>query len=247
MKNVVILLVGIAIGVIIGLCFPWTFLSGVCPQPLLKVCEHGFWDWTLRVLEVLATLSAVLVALFKEDWVAYRFKPSLQIDKEHCDIHAKGANDRTDRYDAPLVLSNVGRAKANNLKVSVVRIEYRVSAERVNVQTVCAEPYELCIKGCGEQVCIPTDDEIRIDWLSILQAPAPNALQGAVPPSPPLSLMIGQKNICSDYYDGVIEVTICIKCDELKPQKHVLRIEWNGTWKKTKADMQEVFSYKWLM
>ena len=246
MKNGVILLAGIVIGVIVGLCLPWTFLSGVCPQPLLEVCEHGFWDWTLRVLEVLATLMAVLVALFKEDWIAYRFKPSLQVDKEHCDIHPKGANNRTDRYDVTLVLSNIGRAKANNLKVSIDRIEYRVSAARENVQTVCAEPYDIIINGGSEQVCIPTDDEIRVDWLSILQAPNPNAAQGDVPPTPPLNLMIGQKNIPCIFYDGIIDVIIRIKCDELKPQKHVLRIEWNGDWKEAKADMQEVFSYKWL-
>ena len=105
MKNVIILLVGIAIGTLIGLCLPWTFLSDVCPHPLLDVCEHGFWNWTLRVLEVIGTLLAVAVALFKEDWVAYRFKPSLHLDKEHCHIQAKGANDHTDKYDAVLVLS----------------------------------------------------------------------------------------------------------------------------------------------
>lgn len=246
MKNVVILLGGIAIGVVIGLCLPWTFLLGVCPQPLLEVCEHGFWDWTLRVLEVIGTLLAVVVALFKEDWVAYRFKPSLHLDKEHCDIQAKGANDHTDKYDAGLVLSNIGRAKANNVKVCIDRIEYRISSERVNIQTICAESYDLIIHGGSNQVCIPTDDELRVDWMSILQAPNPNEAQGEVPPVPPLNLMIGQKNIPSNYHNGVIDVFFKIKCDELKPQKYVLRIEWNGSWQNSKEAMQEVFSYKWL-
>ena len=233
-------------GVIIGLCLPWTILSDVCHHPLFEVCEHGFWDWTLRVLEVVGTLLAVVVALFKEDWVAYRFKPSLHLDKEHCDIQAKGANDHIDKYDAILVLSNIGRAKANNVKVSIDRIEYRVSAERENIQTICAEPYDLIIYGGSNQVCIPTDDELRVDCLSILQAPNPNEAQGKVPPVPPLNLMIGQKNISCKYYDGIIDVIIKIKCDELKPQKHVLRIEWNGTWQNSKETMQEVFSYKWV-
>lgn len=155
-------------------------------------------------------------------------------------------NDHTDKYDAVLVLSNNGRAKANNVKVSVDRIEYRISAERENIQTIFAEPYDLIIYGGSNQVCIPTDDELRVDWLSILHAPNPNATQGEVHPVPPLNLMIGQKNIPSKYHNGIIDVIIKIKCDELKPQKHVLRIEWNGSWQNSKDAMQEVFSYKWL-
>lgn len=40
--------------------------------------------------------------------------------------------------------------------------------------------------------------------------------------------------------------TIKIKCDELKPQNHVIIIEWDGTWRGDKETMQEVLSYKWL-
>lgn len=166
-KNGIILLVGILIGTIIGLSLPLKFFSVPCPPHLFDICRHGFWDWTLRVLEVLGTLLAVGVALFKEDWVAYRFKPNLVLDKEHCDIYARGANGYIVRYDAMLVLSNIGRAKANNLKVSIDSIEYRAFAPEANLQTISSEPYNLIIHGGSNQTCIPTDDEIRIGLLSL--------------------------------------------------------------------------------
>lgn len=245
-NKIIFLLGGIGLGIIGGLCIPWCFFSDNCPQPLLAVCKHGFWDWMLRILQVVGTLLAVIVALFKEDWVAYRFKPCLLLDKEHCDLEDNVVMGHTNSYKAKILLSNVGRAKANNLKVIIDRIEYRVSVGRENVQTISAAPYELSINGGKEQVCIPTDDEIRVEWLSILQAPMPKPIQGAIPPVPPLNLMIGKRSIQSAHHNGVLEVTIKIKCDELKPQKHVIRIEWDGSWKSTKDKMNEVFSYKWL-
>lgn len=55
--------------------------------------------------------------LFKEDWVAYRFKPNLWLMKDDCCLYEKVIAGKTNRYDAKKLLSNVGRGKANNLKV----------------------------------------------------------------------------------------------------------------------------------
>lgn len=234
------------IGILIGLCIPYSFFSGNCPIPLLPICSHSFGDWVLRILQVFGTLLAVIVALFKEDWVAYRFKPNIQLDKEHCDLLGKNINGTNNRYAAKISLSNVGRGKANNLRVIIERIEYRHSADRQNAQVISNEPYDLLLDNGSEQFCLPTDDEILVEWLSILQTPTPKPLGGKTPPSPPLNLMIGKESIPPSHYDGVLDVTIKIKCDELKPQSHVVRIEWDGTWSGDKEAMQEVFSYKWL-
>lgn len=246
MKKYVLLLVGIVIGAFIGLSIPYRLFIDEGLAPLLPCCSHGFWDWTLRVLQVVGTFLAVIVALFKEDWVARRFKPNLQIDKENCCLYDKVVAGKTNRYDAKILLSNVGRGKANNLKVVIQRIDYRHSRDRQNSQTVVSEPFALLFDNGSEQFCLPTDDEISIDWLSILQTPTPNSVGGSVPPVPPLMLTIGRDSIQPSNYDGVLDVTFLVKCDELKPQKHVARIEWDGTWCDKKCDMQEVFSYEWI-
>lgn len=246
MKKLLFILLFLIIGVLIGLCIPYSFFTVHCPTPLFPICSHNFWDWMLRSMQVFGTLLAVIVALFKEDWVAYRFKPNILLDKEHCDLFAKNVNGTTNRYDAKFCLSNVGRGKANNVRVVVERIDYRYSADRQNSQAISNEPYDLLIDKGSELSCIPTDDEIMIEWLTILQTPTPKPLGGKTPPVPPLNLMIGKKSIPSAHYNGILDVTIKIKCDELKPQNHVIRIEWDGTWRGDKETMQEVFSYKWL-
>lgn len=71
-------------------------------------------------------------------------------------------------------------------------------------------------------------------------------MRGRVQTIPPLNLMIGPKQIPSDFHNGILDVFLTIKCDELKPQKHSFRIEWNGTWRNTKAEMKDVFGYKWV-
>lgn len=246
MKKYILLLLGIVLGVLIGLSIPYCLVTDESLTPLLPCCRHGFWDWTLRVLQVIGTLLAVAVALFKEDWVAYRFKPNLKLDQENCVLYDKVIAGKTNRYDAKIWLSNVGRGKANNLKVIIERIEYRHSRDRQNAQTVLREPFALLFDNGSEQFCLPTDDEVCIDWLSILQTPAPKSMFGSVPPVPPLMLTIGRTSIQPGNHNGVLDVTFVVKCDELKPQKYVARIEWDGTWSDNKEAMQEVFSYVWL-
>lgn len=246
MNKYIFLLIGIALGVFFGLSIPYCLFTDESLSPLLPCCWHGFWDWTLRILQVIGTLLAVLVALFKEDWVAYRFKPDLQLEKDDCNLYDKVVAGKTNRYDAKISLSNVGRGKANNLKIYIERIEYRHSRDRQNAQTIVSEPFALLFENGSDQFCLPTDDEISIGWLSILQVPAPNPMGGSTPPAPPLMLTIGKTSIQPCNHDGVLDVTFLVKCDELKPQKHVARIEWDGTWCDKKDDMQEVFSYEWL-
>lgn len=246
MKNYIVLSFGVLVGVFAGLSVPYCLFTDEAPTPFLPCCHHVFWDWALRVLQVIGTLLAVFVALFKEDWVARRFKPNLQIDKENCCLYDKVVAGKINRYDAKILLSNVGRGKANNLKVIIQRIEYRHSRDRQNFQTVVNEPFTLLFDNGSEQISLPTDDEISVEWLSILQTPTPNSVGGSVPPVPPLVLTIGRTSIQPNNHDGVLDVVFVVKCDELKPQKYVARIEWDGTWSDNKEAMQEVFSYEWL-
>lgn len=112
MKRVIFLfiLLSLLLGVFIGLCIPYCLVSSICPEPLLQVCGHGFWDWFLRVLQVVGSLAAVIVALFKEDWLAYWYTPSLKLEISYDDLTEKLVHDDNldiaDTYRVKLKLTN---------------------------------------------------------------------------------------------------------------------------------------------
>lgn len=93
MKKTVLLYILLALlfGFFVGLSVPFSYslCTKGCPTPLLQICEHGFWNWTLRVLQVIGPIAAVIVALFKEDWVAYWYTPSLHIETSMDGFHLR--------------------------------------------------------------------------------------------------------------------------------------------------------------
>ena len=64
------------VGAILGILVCLNVFSP-CVKPLTDICKHTFWDWTLRVLEVFATISAVIVAIFKEEIQKRLFRPRI--------------------------------------------------------------------------------------------------------------------------------------------------------------------------
>lgn len=104
MKRVIFqfILPSLLLGAFIGLCVPYCLFSNICPEPLLQVSQHNFWDWFLSVLQVIGSLAAVIVALFKEDWLAYWYTPSLKLETSYDDLTENlvnvGNSDIVDSY-----------------------------------------------------------------------------------------------------------------------------------------------------
>ena len=236
--------ISVLLGVLIGLCIPYSFYTD-CPTPLFDICGHIFWDWVLRILQVVGTLLAVVVALFKEPLQRWLVRPNLnmELSSMHEQLVKDGDNDIANAYSGKIKVSNVGSNKANNVIVSIEKIVYRKSENSQTPQILLDQSSVIKAFNGKDIACLPTDDEVFFPWLNILKAQSQD-VEGAVQ-AIPMKLMIGSKEIGGACFSGLLDVTFKLKCDELKPQYKTLRMEWNGEWKGRQVDMVKVLSYEW--
>ena len=249
--NVLLLLLLVLIlGVGIGLCVPYRLFTSDCPIPLLSVCSHSFWDWFLRVLQVVGSLAAVIVALFKEDWLAHRYKPSLMMETSIDDLSEsfvhEGDCDMVDTYRVKLRLANVGKSAANNLRVYVDSIMYRQSSKSLTSEELLKEPFALLLDKGNDTICLPKYGEVSTEWLSMMKVTPKSSVDGQEYPTT-IVMFVGRSfSVNEEYHEGLLDITFKMVCDGIRPQTKTLRVQWNGKWRSRKVDLVGVLGYKWL-
>lgn len=252
MKRVIFqfVLPSLFLGVFIGLSVPYCIFSGICPEPLLQVCGHGFWDWFLRILQVVGSLAAVIVALFKEDWLAYWYTPSLKLETSYDDLIENlvhdGNSDIADTYRVKLRLTNEGKSPANNLRVYVDRIIFRDSSKSLTSEDILKEPFPLLLDKGNDTVCLPKYGELSTEWLSLMMVIPKSPVDDSVLP-PSLVMFIGRSFwVNEEYYSGLLDITFRMVCDGIKPQTKTLRVQWNGKWRSRKSELLSGLGYEWI-
>lgn len=193
-----------------------------------KFVNMAFWDWILRVLQVIGPIAAVIVALFKEDWVAYWYKPSLHIETSMDDLGEQlvrdGENDVASTYTAMLRCSNMGKATANNMSIFVERVIYRQSSDSLTSEDLLGEPFALLLDKGNDSINLPRYGEKSVVWLSLQKVKTPSAPKGK-PIVPSLYLFIGRSfQIPPKYSSGIFDVTFKVACDNQKPQLRTVRL-----------------------
>lgn len=183
------------LGFFIGLCVPYCLFSSICPEPFLQVCQHSFWDWFLRIVQVVGSIAVVIVALFKEDWMAYRYTPSLKLKTSYDDLTENlvhdGQSDIVDSYRVKLRLTNEGKSTANNLRVYVNRIVFRESSKSLTSEDILKEPFAIMLDKGNDTVCLPKYGELSTEWLSMMKVTPKDPADGSELP-PQLSMFIGR-------------------------------------------------------
>lgn len=252
MKKIIFggILPSLLLGVCIGLCVPYSLVSSICPEPLLQVCGHGFWDWFLRILQVVGSLAAVIVALFKEDWLAYWYTPSLKLETSYDDLIENlvhdGNSDIADTYRVKLRLTNEGKSTANNLRVYVDRIIFRDSSKSLTSEDILKEPFPLLLDKGNDTVCLPKYGELSTEWLSLMMVTPKSPVDDSVL-LPSVVMFIGRSFwVNEEYYSGLLDITFRMVCDGLKPQTKTLRVQWNGKWRSRKSELLSGLGYEWI-
>lgn len=238
------------LGLFIGLCVPYCLYPGICPPPLLPVCSHCFWDWFLRVLQVIGPIAAVIVALFKEDWMARWYKPILIMDTSFDDLTEsfvhEGNSDKVDTYRAKLRVSNEGKAAANNLRIYVDSIVYRESSKSLISEELLPEPFLLLLDKGNDTICLPKYGEVATEWLSMMQVTPKSPIDGQEYPAS-LAMFIGRSFLVDkEYHSGFLNITFKMVCDGMRPIVKTLRVQWNGKWRARKVDLVEALGYEWI-
>lgn len=251
MKKIIFggILPSLLLGVCIGLCVPYSLVSSICPELLLQVCQHSFWDWFLRVLQVVGSIAVVILALFKEDWMAYWYTPSLKLETSYDDLTENlvhdGNSDIVDSYRVKLRLTNEGKSTANNLRVYVDRIVFRESSKSLTSEDILKGSFLLFLDKGSDTVCLPKYGELSTEWLSMMKVTTKTPADGSEIPQ--LSMYIGRSfEVDAEHQSGLLDITFKMVCDGIKPQTKILRVQWNRKWRPRKSDLLSVLGYEWI-
>lgn len=235
------------IGVILGTTLPVDVFSP-CREPVLSVCKHSFGDWTLRITQTVATLLAVVVAIYKEDIQRKLFRPIVNLDTSNTSF-AENTTTNSGRttaisYSAKMTLRNNGKHCASNMSIIIERIIYKREMQSQTPQDIITDSFNLLSDSGDESIRLPIYDEISIKWFEIF-GPHEEIINGRRY-SAPMTFAIGSFQIPQMYHNGIIEVVVKIKYDDSKPQRRTIRLEWNGEWKERHMEMSRILSYQWI-
>ena len=200
---------------------------------------------------MVGSIAVVILALFKEDWMAYWYKPSLKLETSYDDLTENlvhdGNSDIVDSYRVKLRLTNEGKSTANNLRVYVDRIVFRESSKSITSEDILKEPFPILLDKGNDTVCLPKYGELSTEWLSMMKFTSKSPADGAEIP-PQLSMFIGRSfKVDVDHQSGLLDITFKMVCDGIKPQIKTLRVQRNGKWRSRKVDLVSVLGYEWIL
>jgi hypothetical protein len=209
------------LGIFGGLCIPYCLFSKC--ESIYQICHHVFWDWTLRVLQVVGTLSAVIVALFKEWFYKQIIHPNICFVNKSQEIELKIKADRTtvDKYYAKFDICNNGSASAENCQLYITSIRYLNSPSDFQI---IGEEHPVIWDDGDKKVDIPEGFSKSIEWLSIYPEQKGSKASERIP----VNLMIGGYTIPQEYHNGKFEITFKLICRSTTTQELKIELEWNG-------------------
>lgn len=218
-----VFIIGLALGLFVGIILPIS-LFHECETPIWDVCNHCFWDWFLRVLEVFGTISAVVVALFKEWFYQQFYHPTIVF--ENGALSETYDNDNhVNQYSSTLRITNNGSASAVNCELFISKLEFSSTNNDLH-NTIISTETALRWEDNEKRVDIPQNCTKTYEWLRLVKAIPPYRGTAAIPSK----LFIGNNEIPLNMNNGRFDVTFKIVCQGRAPQKVNLQLSWNGQW-----------------
>ena len=238
MKNLYCLVIGVLAGIILGILLPWRLCSE-CSSSILDVCHHCFWDWALRVLQVIGTLGAVIVALFKE-WL-YRkiYHPSFVVTPSTNDVLEEIDDcNNVSQYYSELHIKNDGSASASNCELYMSSLVY-ISSNGSIRNTLLNVDNSILWNSTERRIDIPKSFSQTVEWFKVIRGIPQSGSNSAVP----AQLIIGNKQINKQMHNGTFEVVFKVVSQGTDPKEVKLRLSWDGRWQDHKAQMVTGLQY----
>lgn len=216
-------IIGLLLGLFIGIILPIS-LFHKCETPICDVCNHCFWDWFLRVLEVFGTISAVVVALFKEWFYKKFYHPTIVFSQTDLTENYDNNNCVT-QYSSALQIKNNGSASAVNCELFISKLYFSSSNNDLHNNIIITDT-ALRWEDNEKRVDISQNCTKTYEWFRLIRGIPENENAEAIPPK----LFIGNQEISSTMTNGRFEVIFKIVCQGNAPQEVKLLLSWNGQW-----------------
>lgn len=239
MRKFLLILLYIVIGIIIGISLPFRLFSTNNGEIPLFSQWRTMADWLLRILETLGAVSAVIVALFKEELIWFWKHPILVADINSdfkSDDKSVEQNIESIRYYKTINVNNIGKTTANDCQVIVDSISYKSSAKLIDKELLNVPQNIRWLSSGTIKEDLSKKCSRSFELFQILPSVEKDSARHAQ--AIPISLMIGGIAISPEHNGGEYLVTIRIEAEKVDPIILKSKIEWTGAWHNQKIGMQ---------
>ncbi len=243
-KTIAILITVLLVGLVIFLFF--YFKPKVQPQPIIT---FQFYQLVVMCISAFFTLSAVLVALFKDQiYAKFKYAELLIKNREdaficeneaHSDQQVMGSP-IIESYETILIVENIGNSLAEDCTFQLTALVFKTDnnteiKEDIDVSKVKFLNWNNSEK---EETLIYPKNRATVSVLKITkdEMRGPNNGQGDQSAAPILSIggiKVNQKHMSNGVW--IADFTLCSK--RIDPINYKLCVEWKGSWKSRKYDL----------
>lgn len=200
----------------------------------------------INTIQAIATIGAVIVALFSDSIKSYFRKPELDMSlhnsvlMEELDNCSEGSR-KAKRYHNSIDVFNKGNVNAESCEIYIDNIFFTGLGMKNSIELLQSE-YLLCWGGTEKRnnTYIPVQGKKSFLIYEILSPEEQGTPAGGTSQVPP-QLSIGGYKVPDEYCGGKWDIRICLYSPSLQPQKFKVVIEWDGKWEYRQMEMKDKF------
>lgn len=197
----------------------------------------------INTIQAIATVLAVIVALFIDSIKNYFRKPELNVSLHNNDLmeeldNCNETNRKAKRYHNYIDIFNKGNVNAESCEIYIDSILFKGLGMQNSIELLQSE-HLLYWSGNEKRsnTYIPVQGKKSFQIYEILPPEEQGTPGGNASKIPP-QLFIGSYKVPDEYCGGKWEITICLYSPSLKPQKFKVIIEWDGNWENRQMEMK---------
>jgi hypothetical protein len=242
-KKCIILLLICVIFYLIGNWVPMQQLNPSIQKVQLKTPEYL--QLIISFFAALVTLSAVIIALFKEDirkfWEFSKIVISMPEDNFFEELNSSSSKVESKaweaiKYNSKIEILNSGSIAALDLEIYLESLTFK-GVEYPTSQIIRADCYLKWNELHETKINLSPEGKRTIDILE-LSSPAQQSSPGGVNTDVPAKLIIAGIEVNPDFKNGKWTGSFIIFSTNAKPIRFKLEVNWNGRWEKRASEMK---------
>lgn len=245
--------------IVLGLCIIVIgyILGNYLPLDILKPSFHDepigkaeYYKLIISIISALITFSAVIVALFKDDFREYWKRPKIEfsipneitIEDLSSSLESESGNDTliANKYISRIEVKNVGNLPTLNAEIYLDKLEFTPKDASI-AQFIESSSSALEWNGSESvTIIIPPGGKKLINLIEITP-PEKISTPGSQIASKPPCLIIGSIKNTKEQQKGKWTATFSLYAQNHSPTSFSIEIEWTGVWKNRLTEFNNQF------
>lgn len=209
------------------------------------ISPGDYYYYSINTIQTVATIAAVIVALFKETILCKLRYPVCKmelIDDGIIEvIDSEQPDPKANAYECFVKINNVGKSAVHGGEIIISQVShaFRKDHEKKIIRNLTKSR----LKWESSRVTIPPKNSKEILLFKITSPQnygTPSALDTQYSPTGTFLDFNGMKLAPQVTRRGVWDITFCLNYERGNVKHFMLSIEWDGTWKNRKTEMKEV-------